>query len=290
MSTRSNGTETLAQTNRKYWDAASEDTQQAAWVNDLYAQIGTFLMDPESSSWLGLPPPGEPQQKMLDYACGIGLPSRCLKPHFKLCVGMDVSAGMLAKYKNTASSLGLGTDEMLAVRGDLTAEPVETTDPPLPEEKLRNFDLIAICMALHHMEDIQRTITKLVERLRPGGTMLVIDWAQINGATPAQKKLIKDVESGRVSIQDTKHNGHGHQHQHHSKQGDHQFMDPNDPSKPHPASHTISHENFSEEQILELFEKAGCTEGRFKLAEELLEIPGSRVGKMQLFWARATKI
>lgn len=91
---------------------------------------------------------------MLDYAYGDGLPSRTLKPHFKTCIGVDVSVGMLAKYKATATRLGLGPEETIAVHGDLFAEPVAPTDPPLPEERLQNFDLVAICMALHYMEDI----------------------------------------------------------------------------------------------------------------------------------------
>lgn len=226
---------------------------------------------------------------MLDYACGDGLPSRTLKPHFKTCIGVDVSAGMLAKYNATAARLGLGPDEMLGVRGDLFAEPLKATDPALPDERLRGFDLVAICMALHHMQDIQLAISKLAERLRPGGTLLVIDWAQINGATAAQREFMEDVKNGGIQakgVQQQDIMGHGHQTQQHHH---HHFVDPEQPWKPHPASHTITHDSFTEEQIEELFRNAGCTEVRWKLADKLSSVPGARTGKMQLFWARATK-
>ena len=270
---------------------ASQDCHRAQWVNDLQAQIGTFLTDPSSSTWLGLPATGEPQAKMLDYACGDGLPSCTLKTHLKTCIGVDVSAGMLAKYNETAARLGLGPEEMIAVRGDLFADPVEPTDPPLPEERLRDFDLVAICMALHHMEDIQLAISKLVQRLRPGGTLLVIDWARIDGATPAQKEFMEDVKTGKIptkGIQENGH-GHGHHHNHNDQTKQHQHVDPKEPWKPHPASHTITHDSFTQDTIFELFSNAGCTEARWKLADKLSDVPGARTGKMQLFWARATK-
>jgi ubiquinone/menaquinone biosynthesis C-methylase UbiE len=272
---------------------ASQDSHRAQWINDLQDQIGAFLMDPNSLSWLGLPTTGEPQDKMLDYACGDGLPSRTLKPHFKTCIGVDVSAGMLAKYNATATRLALGPEEMIAVRGDLFAEPVEPTDPPLPEELLQNFDLAAICMALHHMEDIQLAISKLAERLRPGGTLLVIDWAQITGSTAAQKQFMEDVETGKIATKGLQQNvnAHGHHHHHHQNHQteQHQYVHPEKPWKPHPASHTITHDSFTEDQMAELFRNSGCTEVRWKLADRLSDVPGARTGKMQLFWARATK-
>lgn len=231
--------------------------------------------------------------KMLDYACGDGLPSRTLKPHFQSCIGVDVSAGMLAKYNATAARLGLGPEEMMGVRGDLFAEPVEPTDPPLPEERLQNFDLVAICMALHHMEDIQLAVSKLASRLKPGGILLVIDWAQINGATAAQREFMEDVRSGKVQTKGAQNqqqqNGEEHHHQHHHQHNQRDYVDPQQPWKPHAASHTISHDSFTEEKIAELFHNAGCKEVRWKLADRLSNVPGARTGKMQLFWARATK-
>jgi SAM-dependent methyltransferase len=228
---------------------------------------------------------------MLDYACGDGLPSRSLKTRFKTCIGVDISAGMLAAYNDTAARLGLGPEEMLGVRGDLLSEPVEQTEPPLAEDRLWDFDLVAICMALHHMEDVQRAISKLTERLRPGGTLLVVDWAQIDGATAAQRVFMEGVGSGRIVTKGVQEGGHGHGHGHHQGHDadQHQYVDPEQPWKPHPASHTITHDSFTEDTISGLFHNAGCTEVRWKLADKLSDVPGARTGKMQLFWARATK-
>lgn len=201
---------------------------------------------------------------MLDYACGDGVISRALKPHFASVIGMDVSSVMLEKYDATVSKLGLSTNEMMGVRGDLLGDAVQT-EPSLSEKELSNFDLIAVSMALHHFEDPALSMKKLVSRLKTGGTILIIDWAPLDGSTPAQKAYQEELKI--------------------SKEPEDMAM-----SEAEKASrHTISMpDGFTEQQMTDLFEQGGCTEVRWKLADELSSIVRASK-KSQLFWARATK-
>lgn len=193
---------------------------------------------------------------------------------FSKCIGVDLSDGMLDTYRTTAAELGLDNSQMLAVQGNLLAPMVTPTRPPLSEDELNDFDLVAICMALHHVEDIALATKRLAERLRPGGVLLIIDWATRN---------LSDETEQQAGVQTTPSLAENQHHSHHHHR--HEIMD----SK-HPAAHTISHDSFSQSQIFSLFEQAGCGESQFVMADRLSPVPGARSGQMQLFWARATKL
>lgn len=175
---------------------------------------------------------------------------------------------MLAKYRGTANDLGLAESQMMTVQGNLLLQDQQPTKPALSREQLSNFDVVAICMALHHVDDIDLAIKKLAERLRTGGVLLVIDWAK------------RDAELASTGV--------AHSHEHHNHSHDHNHNGDKIHSY-HPAAHTISHDSFTKETIFRLFEQAGCGDAKFALADTLSEVPGARSGKMQLFFARATK-
>ena len=224
---------------------------------------------------------------MLDYACGGGIISRVrlpsfpsttsnvataniytlqtqvLQPYFSQFIGVDLAEGMLAKYRETAVELGLSEQQMKAVRGNLLAPKVGPTDPPTSDEELSNFDLVAMCMALHHVDDLELAMKRLAEKLRPGGVLLVIDWAKMDNAPI----------SASVGHTDNQNHNSQHQQQNYS----------------HPGAHTMSHDSFTEEQIATLFQQADCDQSSFVLAKELSDVPPATSGKMQLFFARAMK-
>ena len=83
---------------------------------------------------------------------------------------------MLSKYRNTAEELDLQS-RILAAQGNLIAQKIKPIKPSLSQDKLNSFDLIAICMALHHIKAPQFAISRLVERLCSNGVILVVDWA-----------------------------------------------------------------------------------------------------------------
>ena len=236
------------------------------WVLDVHKQISDFLESPEFAPWIDIEPRGE-NRRMLDYACGSGLVSKALKPLFSSVVGVDVSSSMLDKYRATASALGLEPDEMIGVRGDLLSPEPQPTDPPLPEEDLRHFDLAAISLALHHMEDPVDAAKKLAARLKPGGKLLVIDWTPIDGSTAVQRDYQEQMR----------------------KNGDEERLDK--ALRSHAASHTVSKPNgFTKQDMTELFEQGGCKDIKWKLAEELSSVPIIENAKGQFYWASATKI
>lgn len=183
---------------------------------------------------------------------------------------------MLDEYRATAAALGLDNSRMSAVQGNLFAPTVTSTTPPLSKEELDGFDLVAICMALHHVEDIALATKRLAERLQPGGVLLIIDWAT---------RDLSNETKQQASVQTTASSSEDHHNHHHHHNHVHGGIDPK-----HPAAHTISHDNFSRDQILSLFEQAGCGKSQFVLADRLSPVPGARSGQMQLFWARATKL
>ncbi|RYP36505.1 hypothetical protein DL768_010938 [Monosporascus sp. mg162] len=179
----------------------------------------------------------EKKVRLLDYACGTGMMSKALAPYVTQCVGIDLSENMVAAYNAGARNQGLASDEMHAVVGNL-ADP----DRPdvLPGPEFRDFDIAAVGGGFHHFADPELAAARLVERLRPGGVLLIWDF---------------------------KPHGHGHGNGEgcgrgrggeDDGDGDGGFMGP--------ARHTIAHHGFTEERIRAIYEKAGAGTN-FRLAE-----------------------
>lgn len=163
---------------------------------------------------------------------------------------------MIEKYNGAAREHGLTETQMHAQFGDLMAQNV---DPSLLGPELSNFDLVTICMALHHLEDPPDAIRRLVDRLKPGGVMLVIDWA----TSPEKYRQ----QLGRP---------------HHHVDHDH------GPGS-YPAAHTVAHDSFAKEQMEEALKNAGCGAVDFVLHPRTSSVPMATGGQMQLFFARGTK-
>ncbi|KAI1803699.1 S-adenosyl-L-methionine-dependent methyltransferase [Daldinia bambusicola] len=114
--------------------------------------------------------------RLLDYACGTGTMSRALAPYTTQSVGIDISENMVAAFNSRAENQGLSRDEMHAVVGDLAA-----ADGPQPSElfadpRFFNFDIATVGGGLHHFADPELASDRLVERLRPGGVLLIWDF------------------------------------------------------------------------------------------------------------------
>jgi SAM-dependent methyltransferase len=163
---------------------------------------------------------------------------------------------MVENYNLAARELGFSETQMYAVQGDLMEG-----DGSLSGEEFFNFDLVAICMALHHLADPHEAVKRLVARLRVGGVLVITDWA-----ATAEKDCQKNVQwEGRC--------GNGH----------------DDTLRRHPAAHTIAHLNFAKGEIETVLEHAECNAVDFVLHAESSTVPMAPGGKMRLFFARATK-
>lgn len=172
---------------------------------------------------------------------------------------------MVDKYNANARAAGLSEAQMCAVVGDLLAG----TEGELEGEEWHNFDICIVSMGLHHVGIPKVLLRKLMERVKEGGRVVVIDW----------------VDQGRSLIDG--HglgDGHGHKHGHGQGKDDEQGA-----GEHHSAAHTVAFHGFSEEQMREMFSQAGCTSSDFVLAAEPSEVPYDATGKKQMFFAKGTK-
>ena len=157
------------------------------------------------------------------------------------------------KFNSEAHEAGMTEAHIRAVRGDLLAP----TEGRLEGEEFYNFDLAVMSMALHHVKDPNIMIAKLVERLRPGGIVVVIDW----------------IPSGRASSES--HGNHAVDKKHGHGQ--------------HASSHTIAFDGFSQEEMHNIFREAGCSNNDYVLAASPSEVPPDPTRQKQLFFAKGTK-
>ncbi|KAK1460986.1 methyltransferase domain-containing protein [Colletotrichum melonis] len=115
--------------------------------------------------------------RLLDYACGTGLISRALAQFTTHCVGIDISENMVAAYNARAENQGLTTDEMHAYQGNLT-DPSDPAPAAFASDdgRFRDFDVAGVGLGFHHFEDPELSARRLVERLRPGGVFIILDF------------------------------------------------------------------------------------------------------------------
>jgi arsenite methyltransferase len=83
---------------------------------------------------------------------------------------IDVDAGLLAIVAEKAKAAGVSTIETIAAGA---------TDPKLPEP----VDLLFICDTMHHLPNQADYVKQFAKLLRPGGRVVVIDFAE--GKWPA---------------------------------------------------------------------------------------------------------
>lgn len=83
---------------------------------------------------------------------------------------------MVREYNARAVNQGLLPSEMFAYAGDLldpSGQPSETICGP----DLFNFDLAVVGLGLHHFDDPQLAVNRLLERLKDGtGVLLIVDF------------------------------------------------------------------------------------------------------------------
>jgi SAM-dependent methyltransferase len=166
---------------------------------------------------------------------------------------------MIASFNDTALALNLSPDQMCAVQGDLLGAP---TSPTLQRDEFFNFDVAVISMALHHVADPQAMTTKLVERLREGGSLLIIDWA----TDPAH------ADEGFGEVLD--HHNH---------------PDGYTKERLEEVQKTMIRAGFARDEMIELLRKAGCSQVYFALHPEPSVLPIKFGGEKRLFFARGRK-
>lgn len=95
----------------------------------------------------------EGQLETLDLGCGTGLSGVALRPQARTMVGVDLSAGMIAKARERGIYDELVVDELTAAMKKMT----------------RQFDLIAACDVFVYIGDLAPTFAAATAALRAGG-------------------------------------------------------------------------------------------------------------------------
>ena len=102
---------------------------------------------------------------VLEAGCGVGaqtvvLAARNPRAHL---VSMDISSESLALAEQRVRESGLANVHF--VHGDLYNPPFED----------KSFDHLFLCFVLEHLPDVPRALAGLMEKLRPGGSITVIE-------------------------------------------------------------------------------------------------------------------
>lgn len=155
---------------------------------------------------------------------------------------------MVEQYNGMALKGGFSPEKVKAVQGDLV-DPKSTPSPQLSSPEFFNFDLVVMCMALHHVQDHERMVAKLSERLREGGVLIIVDWVAVEesncpDAAPRARAL---------------------------------------------SNHTMKRMGFTEDEVKQAYGKAGLQDWAWKWASTRSQVPEEIGGEQQLFISRGRK-
>lgn len=107
----------------------------------------------------------QPLRALLDLGTGTGRMLALLGPRAERAVGVDVSPAMLAIARAKMREADLSHVELR--HGDILSPPVERDA----------FDLVLVHQVLHVLDDPARAVREAARALRPGGRLLVVDFA-----------------------------------------------------------------------------------------------------------------
>lgn len=108
---------------------------------------------------------GHKIQSMLDIGTGTGRILELLSGLYVKGVGIDASREMLAIARDNLDKAGLIRVQVR--QGDLMNLPTSSA----------SFDLVTIHQVLHYLDDPARAINEAASALRPGGRLLIVDFA-----------------------------------------------------------------------------------------------------------------
>ena len=106
-----------------------------------------------------------PVEALLDIGTGTGRILEVLAPHYRRGTGIDQSHEMLALARANLARAGVGHAELR--QGSMYAL-------DLPDD---SFDAVSLHQVLHYAEDPQAVLDEAARVLRPGGRLIVVDFA-----------------------------------------------------------------------------------------------------------------
>ncbi|KAJ7684439.1 S-adenosyl-L-methionine-dependent methyltransferase [Mycena polygramma] len=150
--------------NQDFFDKHAHEVDHRPKVPEMAASICNALLEAY--------PFNKETTVVLDFACGTGVVARRLAPHCKTVVGVDISQGMVDEFNKGAQNHGIPIAQMRAVRADLKGDEAEL-------EGIK-FDVVMCSLAYHHIEDIAAVTRILAFFLKPGGTLLIVDYPKMD--------------------------------------------------------------------------------------------------------------
>ncbi|OAP56927.1 hypothetical protein AYL99_09039 [Fonsecaea erecta] len=220
--------EAFTEANRTHWnDFASRYTSEP-WQRDLLNKVTAFIhqhvnwigvdfIDPSTTFQTQSPASAATRQiRVLDYACGPGTITHALAARATEYIGIDLSENMVKAYNvrfnpdpatagapsSSAADGSAGLDDRVddtltahAVVGNLL-DPKDPSPSHLSSPEFFNFDLVVVGLGYHHFQDIPLATKRLVERLRPGGIFLILDFvthAMEKSSDPVMQRSVNTV-------------------------------------------------------------------------------------------------
>ncbi len=136
-------------------------THAATWDEVRAMHIAEETVETAIHEALGTKPFGA----LLDVGTGTGRMLELLAPQAGRALGIDQSPQMLGIARDRLSRAGLRNAQLR--QGDIFALPVERDA----------FDVVVVHQVLHYLDDPARALREAARTLRPGGRLLVVDFA-----------------------------------------------------------------------------------------------------------------
>lgn len=144
----------------------SFDERAATWDDDPAKVERARVVAAAIRSTLSL----QHSERLLEHGAGTGLLSEALQDDVGSITMADTSAGMRQVMQDKVDS-GLIPGARV---WDLDLGGLD----PLPDER---FDLVATMLALHHVDDIDRTLQSFARLLEPGGHLCIVELDREDG-------------------------------------------------------------------------------------------------------------
>ncbi|KAL8944128.1 MAG: hypothetical protein Q9216_000633 [Gyalolechia sp. 2 TL-2023] len=262
---------TLGGRNQVFFDSLASSGNRQPWMNDLVSQIQTEVI--ARVDWIGIQEHPSEDTRLLDYACGAGELSRTLFPYVSEAKGIDVSGAMVKAYNDQARAAGVPEQKMCAVVGDMLAVTEGGGDGNrVTDAEWSGFDFAVMSMALHHVAPPEDAVMKLVERLKEGGVLVIVDWDLSSIVFHDAHPKFGPGDHGGHSY------GHGQPHA-----GQTHNVVPG-------SEQTITRAGFGKEEMEKMFTDAGCEDVGFEEFKEMTRLGDGEQAVMQrLFIAKGKK-
>lgn len=125
-----------------------------------------------------------PADRLIDVGCGTGAAVRLAASIVERAVGIDLSAGMIARGRELAASL----PNVELLEGDAEALPFEDGQ----------FTALLCTTSLHHYPAPERAVAEMARVLAPGGRMAIGDMVTDRPVMRAADSVLRRLQSSHV--------------------------------------------------------------------------------------------